>query len=891
MSEVQDGQSNKSLQLVGKENCPLLIWLLFAVVEGFVAIFLFFRIPGVSEAAYLGGFSKGRIAILAGLFGSLFFFLYLTYNTWRSTTWAKMVSNHIQRFLRSRYVYGLCIGILLPGVFFFSQLFYFSGVVSDPYVKGYLVRLRPLLFWISGILLQTLVMLPLFRYGFRSCDRVFSAPLIRRSALVFLCLVVFGIFIAITGIGIEPDIIGWDGPGTPILVIQVGGFWAAGILFMIIETWSQKWHKGDQIRIDLLVSFILWGFAYLLWTQEPITADYFAPVPRAPNYEIYPYSDAALHDVNAQELLIGEGFPGISRKPLYVLFLALLHTIGGQNYTNVISLQVGVLAFLPVFIYWLTKGLHSRLSGFMAAGLIILRERNAISLSGDIRVSHSKLMMSDMPSVLAIVLLTWLVITWFRAPTERKLFPIWIGGVIGLLMLLRPQFSLLIPLVPLMILLTFYRRPLLGIANFGLVILGLLFTLSPWLWRSYQLSGTVTLNDPNQMAFLTEQYHLEPQTESLQLFPGETISEFNKRINTYIKDFIFQHPSYVAGFITAHFLHNEIEMIQVLPMSPWIVNNPDSDLFPYWSQNIEKLWKECCSIQAYVFTNRFWDPWLEAISSKDVVPVMINLAIISLGLSAAWQKNKMIGWFPLIISLVYSFSTAIGRYSGWRLILPADWVLFLYFSIGLAQGIFWLRRYYQGDHVRPSDDEEISISWKKGRDLPYQAQFPWSKLFIVSLVLFGFGLAPLVVEASVPKRYQTTIPVNTLSSEFSRFSENEIQEFLTEENAFVVNGRALYPRFYLAREGEPGESWSAFLVRDYPRLGFFMVGPLKSNVILPLESSPDLFPNASDVVVLGCLTDFYLDAAAVMIRPQDSLKNWVIYRDSLDDLHCPLTSP
>jgi uncharacterized membrane protein len=91
-------------------------------------------------------------------------------------------------------------------------------------------------------------------------------------------------------------------------------------------------------------------------------------------------------------------------------------------------------------IYWLTKGLHQRTSAFIAAGLVILRERNAIALSGSIRVSHSKLMMSDLPAVVAVVLLTWLLVSWLQNPAHKRSLPIAIGGGVGLLMLLRPQF-------------------------------------------------------------------------------------------------------------------------------------------------------------------------------------------------------------------------------------------------------------------------------------------------------------------------------------------------------------------------------------------------------------------------------------------------------------------
>ena len=471
------------------------------------------------------------------------------------------------------------------------------------------------------------------------------------------------------------------------------------------------------------------------------------------------------------------------------------------------------------------------------------------------------------------------------------MLPIWIGGVVGLLLLLRPQFSLLIPFIFLMVLLILIRKPLFGIISIFKITLGLILTLSPWLWRSYQISGALTLNDPKQMAFLTEQYHMEPQTESLQLLPGESVSAFNNRINRYLKDFVVQNPRYVTGFISDHFIHNEIEMIQALPMSLWIVNNPDSDLFPHWRQNFEKLWNDCCSLRAYVEANQFWDPWLERIQSVHLFPVLLNLALISIGLAAVWHHGGILGLFPLGIGLAYSLSTAVGRYSGWRLILPADWVVILYFAIGISQGMIWLLRYYH--HIpRISDENDVESSPIQDlKDLLPPLKSSIVKAITVSLVLFGIGLIPLIIEAAVPTRYQSQFSVSDLASEFPQFSEDELQEFLQKEGGNVANGRALYPRYYRTGEGEPGESWAAFLVRDFPRLGFFMVGPFKGSVILPIDKSPDWFPNASDVIILGCNQDTYLDAAAIKISHSESVDGLMIQRESLEGLQCPLNTP
>ena len=891
MTVTDPGQSTQKPKIIRFDPNLIRIWLSLALLEGITALILFLRIPGNSESAFLGGISRTRIGILGGFVLTLCILVFVTFLVLRNKTWAERGLQRIRNFLGPKYIYGITIGILFTGVFFLSQLLYLSGVVIDPYIKGYLIRLRPFIFWSLALFFQSLVILPLFRYGLRNHAILSSSQIFRYSGMIYLVFLLVVLFIVTTGIGIIPDVVGWDAPGTPLTFIQVGLAGLAGLLFFAIETRFARWKDRDGFRFDLLVGLFLWSSAFLIWTLEPLTPDYFAPAPRAPNYEIYPYSDAALHDVNAQELLIGEGFPGISRKPLYVLFLTLLHAVGGQSYNSVITLQVGVLALIPVAIYWLTKDLHMRLSGIIAAGLMILRERNAISLSGEIRVSHSKLLMSDMPAVLAIMILTWLVVRWLKNPGERKILPLWIGGALGLLMLLRPQFSLLIPIVLLVTILSFLHKPLSGFIYCGLIGIGILLTLSPWMLRSYNISGKLTLNDPIQMAFLTEQYHLHPQTESLELNPGESVSEFNTRINSYLRDFILKNPSYVGKFIFSHFLHNQIEMIQILPLSPWIVSNPGSDLFPYWHQNTEKLWRECCSVQAYVFTHKFWDPWLKSIEVNILVPILINLGIISLGIAVAHHKNQLLAWLPLLICLAYSFSTAIGRYSGWRLVLPADWVVLLYFSMGLGQVLFWLHRYYFRNQEYLIENGIESISNRPGRHSQPQLQFPWRKSFVLSLVLIGFGIVPLVVEATIPKRYQATFTPYSLSSEFHSFTEQEIQAFLSNSSAVIANGRALYPKHYPARQGEPGESWEAFLVRDYPRLGFFMVGSFKGNVILPMESPPESFPHASDVIVLGCQQESFLDAAAVKIWSVDGQQSWTIFRDSLSVLTCPLTPP
>jgi hypothetical protein len=162
---------------------------------------------------------------------------------------------------------------------------------------------------------------------------------------------------------------------------------------------------------------------------------------------------------------------------------------------------------------------------------------------------------------------------------------------------------------------------------------------------------------------------------------------------------------------------------------------------------------------------------------------------------------------------------------------------------------------------------------------------------VTGIILLVIGAIPLIVEHTVPTRYPSKVSMNDLAKEFPQFGKDELQGFVDEEGGKVVLGRALYPRYYRSGEGEPGESWTAFLVRDFPRLGFYVVGPEKVNVILPMEFAPEWFPHASDVIILGCNKDTYLDAAVVKIGHADFDGGHVILREPMANLTCPLISP
>jgi len=100
-------------------------------------------------------------------------------------------------------------------------------------------------------------------------------------------------------------------------------------------------------------------------------------------------------------------------------------------------------------------------------------------------------------------------------------------------------------------------------------------------------------------------------------------------------------------------------------------------------------------------------------------------------------------------------------------------------------------------------------------------------------------------------------------SELAQLTGLDLQGFLRQGGAKALWGSALYPRFYPAGIGESGGE-SAYNPLPFSRMAFWVVGPENDQVALPLEAPPGYFPNAVNVLVLGCSESTYFQAAAVV---------------------------
>lgn len=662
---------------------------------------------------------------------------------------------------------------------------------------------------------------------------------------------VIAIFISLTEIGFTFDAVGlnWGPVGTPLSFAQVNLVLSIGFLisFFLYAVGSRIKDKRSRwlLLLDVGIFLAMWGMAVLLWSNQTISPSHFSPATSAPNFEYYPYSDAAVFDRMSYHLSSGIGFSDtLVRRPLYVGLLALFHTIGGTGYEGTVFVQILFLALIPSFMYLLTATFSNRLAGFLAGGLILLRETNAIDLSGKIVTSHAKLMMSDLPAMLGIIIFVYACIILFKKPKHDTWLLLVIGASLGLLALVRAQSIVLLPLILLLVLLPQKNKKPQYISPV-LILLGLALVIAPWAWRNWNNTGVLALGDPGEKMLMARNYSLSLE-EYPQPLAGETTPEFSSRLSRQIRSFILEHPGDVAFFISNHFMHSLAgNAVYIAPV--------------YSTDTPRNL----------VAQNPFWDAWEGALAGKNIFALICNLIILAFGISLAQKDDRLAGWFPLLVFVTYQAGNALARTSGWRFALPVDWITLMYYCVALSYlpsrigALFAVQPSASEDHLQPEKTTMI-----------YPAVF---------LLLFFLGVSVPLAERLIPKQnfdYLTDETKNVLV-EKNILTTDQFTKFLAQKNAVFLSGVDLYPRYY--RPG--GDIYLSGMPDTFKYQHFWLLNEDDTQIILPREKPPEFFPHASTVSVLGCTDGTFISAWAVVFHSEAG--DQVVLQEPLPPFSCP----
>jgi 4-amino-4-deoxy-L-arabinose transferase-like glycosyltransferase len=840
----------------------LRIILTLAFIEGLVVFWNYLTAPSEAESVVFLQYSTLRLILLLVVLFLSVAILFLLVASFKSNWLDQKLGTFIESLWNEAEIFWFLL--VLGGLTYFLL---FTSPQNLGSFASYRERLYPMLVWFALIALQSIVgyiYLKGIGSGFLQLYRSSLFP----SGIALLLLACLVAFIALTKIGLSPDAIYWQGAGVPLLISQVILAWIIGLLFNILVV---RFGGTNRSRVNVFACIALWTLAVLLWWSQPARTSYNVLEPAPPNFQEYPFGDAILYDTAAHEFLTGTALPNdFWVKPLYSFFLAFLHIIAGENYKWLVFLQIAILAIIPVLVYLLVSLIGNRTAGIVASLFVILREQNSIALSNVIQVAHLKLLLSDVFSMGLVVLLLWLMFRWFEKPNERRNTLLTLGGALGLLTLTRGHPILLLPIIFVVIFMFTAKNLRQRFVRAGLFVAGVALVLLPWFLRIYQTTGRFGLQSPVSpySANLAGLYNLTPHLADPSAFTtdvsSQTLEESDAQ-NKQVTEFVLQHPDEVLRFVSAHFFHNVIYTYIYLPQS----------------FRIE-------SLRAYVTTEPFWGAWHGELSSQGWILLVANLGLIALGFGTAWKKHKYLALAPLLIGMGYTASVSVGRISGWRFILPADWITLLYFSIGLVQFsyIVWF--------VVTRSMQDVSI--KNESQTQEKTSSHWMNATTIAVFLLLIGSAVTYGNRLFSNRYPPQ-SVQQLMDEYSvaaeslgqRFAEDELERFLQNDKAVIVYGQAIYPYYLKSDSGPINHAWPAYKPRPYNRVVFYLVGAKSSNVILPLPSHDFDFPDGADVIVLGCLNDSRdVDALSILLTGESPS---LFTREPMPGLTCPLPEP
>ena len=842
---------------------------LFLSVSTLVVFFVLMASPSDPKNAVFIGYSIERLVLGGCVFGLSVLLLFTTLRLSRNHDISqKMWSFIFQQKETSDnfFILAIFLSLLIWVLLFLPS--YRLGTLAP-----YLFRLYPIFVWLLLINLVTFFILLLERvqnsyYNFYYENKT----ILKIGIIVFIVLLMLSSFAAFSGMGFSSPEDYWYGAGVPVLGLQILVSLLTGIAFIFLETKI----KLNKKHLDIILFVFVWSITAIFWSREPLSPNYF--MPDTSDNPIYPYSDSITFDLGAQYALIGQGvFNGVYfDRVLYSIFLVYLHSFFGQDVNVLMTVQAICFSIFPAIIYLIGKELHSRALGISAGCLLAIRGVNAIVSSKWIDTASPKMMLTDFPTAIGIAVFLLVLLKWSKQNSKIEMLAL-AGATFGWTLMFRTHNLILIP-IAIVFIFQVMKGNLRKIALFGgVLIIGLLAATLPWEIRN-QLKGTPMfyMYYYRIELILRERYGIDTGAQqSIQSsdFSGQhskaTLFNHLKMNFQTQKD---EKCDTKTCAILNHFFHNYVTAFTSIPSS-----------FVY-----DDLWNTT------KIRNPFWkNKWdINDIGIGGLVLISSNLFLISLGFGSAWILNKSRSFLPPLVFISYIIVNSLGFTSGGRYIVPVDWIIYIYYLLGLIQTVIWLLEIMQFRFEKVGSDTSAFY--------PVVDKKADSRTTVVLGLIFLLGMLLPLADFLYPKRYQINTENEILLKleqqgylQQSGFTKNDLLNFLEQSDAVVREGRSLYPRYYPSNEGESDNN-THYLILNYPRLVFTMIGPYTNNAegIIISGERPKFFMHAEDVVVFGCsnmaLSAPFIDAVVVFVTSGDG---YVYTRSPGAPLQCPLPEP
>jgi len=601
--------------------------------------------------------------------------------------------------------------------------------------------------------------------------------------------------------------------GIPILPKQIVIALYATATFVCLEK-MLKHQSAAAIKVNFIMAVVLFITAAGLWMSVPISENHFTHASNMGNGEFALHSDALTYDINAQKMLLGYGLAGGQPlpRPLYSFFLGIIHYVFGAGVRAAIDVQTVVLALMPVCIFLLGCRFFTPAAGVLAALLFIFREYNQAALSGVYTLSSVRMLMSELFTAMFITALTIVAMHWLNHPSSRTR-AVMAGAFLGITALVRSQVLVFFPLLALWGLFALWQQRKRWLRAMLWLSIGLLLVILPWMGRNAIRSASLVFEDPGYSS----------RTLVVHSEEGETAGVLSSAFADPL-EYLLQTTSYLANNATSS-----------LNQFPW-PGSLDDDLDDYIQVKPEPPFYPDSKPQA-------GQTWI----------ILVHLGLIILGLTGAWQAAGWGGLLPFGFYLGYALSSSLARYSGWRFILPVDWVVLLYWALGVFAVLQMLARWI-GQH---NEGEPLGVKRKPGRE------WPAGWLLTAACLL---GLVVPIGETCFHKKIEILDRPAILQKISHSDAPQALQMLAQGPSARLAQGLLLYP-IYLEdnRAFNRLAITNPLILSKKPLLRFVVLGDGSPTVYLPMKDAPQSVPLAGPVIAVGCVHENTFFASGVLI--------------------------
>ncbi|MCP4142726.1 MAG: hypothetical protein GY755_20995 [Chloroflexi bacterium] len=844
-------------RLFKKRETQDFLFLLVIAIE-FLSISLYYaRQASDTNRVFLWGYSIIKLTLILSLGLTSFALLSLSLKFLRNKPFRRYFQTFYQRSHTLIYpkFFFLFIGVSGWIVFF---------IPGEQYgqLKNYIEVARPLL--VLAVLLSFQILGYLFLLD--ENENSFVDGLWREnkhqlliSVITFSTLGIGWGYLKISGLGFSASGEDWNETGVPVLGWQIFIAMLIGLLFLIIE---RVWHQNKLPlrKFDTLVFVSVWIVGGVFWASTPVPNGYLNPGPYPPTYETYPFADAARFDIMSQYALIGQGLNNgkAYNRPVYPIFLVYLHMLSGQNYDSNMGLQAALLAVFPALLYLITKFLSNRSSGVAIATVIILRGINGIAATNLINLSNQKQMLTGFPTALLVGLILLSTFIWLHKPNKLYLAVI-MGGIFGLGIYLRQTF---LGFSPVVILLPFLTRKLMKQRRFialTLFIFGIITFGIPYEVKNYVEHPNYRYPAVIKKIFTVAETRYIPKQE-----PPTGRESSVSRESGYSWDVENTIPEGIPKFkaIGNHLARNIVTSTLTLPHS----------------FSIDSLRN---TIKA---KNSFWRAsWNGRLDFEQSFFLILNLALVSIGVVFANYRFPIAGWVPLLFFFGYNLANAFAKSSGGRYIVPVDWIIILYFVIGLFQLLMWIIP-ITGEIKSPPNafikDKHKAVEKKE--------------IFLAFLSILVLGSFLILPDFIFPKKFKKiefddTTPLTSVL--YTEEKQQYIKDLLLAENIVIIKGQIMYPRYYIKGDGELSYYYP-YKTLNYPRLAFILIGPSGTHNAVMSGVHPRGPTNLSEAIIIGCKkndkSEKYIDVRVVLITSEAEK---AYFREPLQEPICKKRKP